>query len=229
MSIDVKDFILTYISFITPSIKLKEYIEKSIDLNGGSLVVSVCDRFSKNLGFKNSRNQHLYINISDNMIYVYNENDNGHEDFSFKKGIDGIDILYNSVIKDGSNGILSYKCIEECGMYDIRGGLLYHGSTISKYTYINGEVATRLMGSNYDRVIEDQVIDGKLIRRVSCNHYYLSDLNFREFYVSDYKNDMLLNENSDISPSFSLYDGDVSSLEKKFDFVKKSNVKIKKI
>ena len=62
MGIDVKDFILTYISFITPNIKIKEYVEKSIDLNGGKLIVSVCDRSSKDLGFKNGKNQHLYKN-----------------------------------------------------------------------------------------------------------------------------------------------------------------------
>ena len=229
MSIDVKDFILTYISFITPNIKIKEYVEKSIDLNGGKLIVSVCDRSSKDLGFKNGKNQHLYINISRNKIYVYNENDNGHEDFSFEKSDDGISIIYNSVIKDVHNDFLGYNCIEENGLYDVSGNLLYHSCLSSKNTYINGEVATRLMGSNYDKLVEDVVIDDKLVRRVSCNHYYLSDLDSIKYYLSDYKSDMLLNNYLSISPKFSLFDGDVSSLDEKFDFVKKNNIKIKKI
>ena len=85
------------------------------------------------------------------------------------------------------------------------------------------------MGSNYDKLIEDVVIDDKLVRRVSCNHYYLSDLDSIKYYLSDYRSDMLLNNYLSISPKFSLFDGDVSSLDEKFDFVKKSNVKIKKI
>jgi len=225
MSIYVKDFILNYISFITSNTKVKEYIERSIDLNGGKLIVSVCDYSFNDFGFKNDKNQHLYINICRNKIYVYNENDNGHEDFSYEKSGDGTSIIYNSVIKDVHNGFLGYNCIEECGQYDDHGSLLYHSCLFSKNTYINGEPASRLMGSNYDKLTEDIVVDNKLVRRVSCTHYYLSDLDYRKYYLSDYKNDMLLNDNTSVSPNFSLIDEDVSSFDEKFDLCKKNNVK----
>ena len=229
MRIDIKKFILAYISFITPSAKIREYIEKSIDLNGGNLIVSVCNRSYKELGFKNSKQQHLYINIFSNKIYVYSENDNGYEDFSFEKNNDGITIDFNSFIKDISGCLKTVKCTEEFGKYDNLGNLLNHRRIDSKYTHINGEAATRLMCSNYDKFIDDYVIDGKLVRCVDLNYHYLTDMNSKRYYISDYENDMLLNDHSDVSPNFSLFRGDVSSLEEKFNLCKKNYVKNKKM
>ena len=229
MGVDVKKFILTYISFITSNVKITEYVEKSIDLNGGNLIVNICNRSYKELGFKNSKQQHLYINIFSNKIYVYSENDNGYEDFSFEKDDDGITIDFNSVINDTCGCLKTVKCTEEFGKYDTLGNLLYHRCVDSKYTHINGEVATRLMCSNYDKFIDDYVIDGELVRCVDLNYHYLTDMNSKKYYISDYENDMLLNDHSDVSPNFSLFRGNVCFLEEKIDLCKKNYVKNKKM
>lgn len=228
MGIDMKEFILTYISFITPSKKIYDYVEKCLDSNQWELSLNVCDRFSKNIGFKNNKNQHLYINVSFDKIYVYNENDSGYEDFSFFKDDNIITIDFNSVIKDISGEVETVKCTEEFGKYSTWGFMLSHRTIVSKYTRINGEAATRLMCSNYDKYIDDYVIDGKLVRCVDLKYHYLSDMNSKNYYVSNYRPDMLLNEKSDVSPDFSLYKGNLYELEEKIDLYNKNDVKSNK-
>ena len=114
MHVNVHDFVFTYIFFITRNKKLVGFVKECLKSNNGDLIVNVCDRFSKNFGFKNSSNKHLYINIDLNSgtVYVYNENDSGYEDFSYCQGKDSIVIDYNSISWNKAGNVSVANCTD---------------------------------------------------------------------------------------------------------------------
>ena len=221
--------ILKRIDFITGNIKLRNYIENCIKLNDGKLYIDLRKFNQCDIAFKNTKNENVYINVVDNCIYVYVTNSFGKEEVIYEKTNDGVNVSFNSFRKFLNVGDLQViRSTEEETNYDKCGKLVSHCCHVIENTYINGEVCVDLMYANYDRKINDYLIDDKLVRLESFNYHYHPELNRELCYVSDYQHGMFCSGDASkiIKPRFMPFIGDFSEYKTK---IEKNNSKTLKI
>ncbi len=225
------DYILSNVSLVTDNIKLKNYIKKSIIDNKGKLRINVVSSKGCNFAFKNSDNEHVYINILNNSIYVYVNNCHGYEEVNYSHDDCGKSIVFNSIMVDDDLCFENVVNILEEINYDLNNVMVSHKCYERKETLMNGEYVKNLLCSNYDMYTEDYIIDGEIFRVQDLNYHYLSDMNRRQYYVSDYKDGMLSSGNSKkcIEPRFVSFHGDVSNYESKINVIKRKNAQKQKI
>lgn len=212
--------ILENVNFVSENVKLRKYIENCIMSNGGTLRIDLCSSNQHDYGFKNFENECVYINIKDNCIYVYSNNVFGREEVNYEKTSDGINVTFNSYKKFFDVGnVQVVKVTEEATCYDASGMLVSHQCHINENTYINEEKVTSLMYANYDRQINDYLVDDELIRTEEFDYHYHPELNRKIFYVSDYCDGMLCSgdDSKILNPRFIPFTGDFSQYESKIE------------
>lgn len=217
------------VGFITNNVKLIKYIENCIKTNNGKLHIEFCNFNRCDYAFKNSSNDYVYVSITNNCIYVYVTNSFGKEEVIYEKTNDGVNVSFNSFRKFLNVGDLQViRSTEEETNYDKCGKLVSHCCHVIENTYINGEIYADSMYANYDRKINDYLIDDKLVRLESFNYHYHPKLNRNLCYVSDYQHGMFCSGDASkiIKPRFMPFIGDFSEYKTK---IEKNNSKTLKI
>ena len=221
--------ILKNVDLISENVKLRKYIEQCIVSNGGTLRINLCSSNQCDYGFKNVENECVYVHMSNNCIFVYVTNVFGREEVTYTKSFDGIDVSFNSFKKFLDVGNLQVvRVTEENTHYDASGILTSHQCHVNENTFLNGTTVSDLMYANYDRIINDYLIDDELIRTEEFDYHFHPELNRKICYVSDYKQGMFCSgdDSKIMSPRFMPYIGDFSKYESKIEENNSKQLKI---
>lgn len=219
--------VLVNVAFVTVNSKLRNYISDCIMYNKGKLRNCPSPENECNFIFKNVRGERVYINVLFDKIYVFVNRVDGIEELCYRKDESGTSVSYNCSKSSCIFGNLqTIKTVVEDTKYDCNGKLIIHSCHVNESTYINGEIFKELLYTNFDKDINDFIVDNELVRFEKHRYDYHSELDRDLCYVSNYQDGMFcsLDDVNVVKPKFVPFSGDASVYSAKYELISKKNV-----